>query len=225
MKDLNNQDEAKILIEGLIPDPVMRQICLHIFMDAIDEANFYGSDQWYIEPAFDGHVWLITGSLVTCSLVEDRIWLSLDRQLLTSQAGNPLIYDGSATDWDWEPVDLDDPTWVHAATVIPAAHVTAAGMARTSHHVVDGAVTARPVHVTRTEPTHLHHMLRHLIHVLAIGHVLFNPAVHLFIRAAWFTCGSSSRSAAPRNTATLSRPRWSSKRRAVRAVTSTGSLP
>ena len=118
MDNLSSQVEAKELIEGLIPEPAMRQLCLHMFMDAVDEANFYGSDQWYIEPAFDGHVWLITGSLVTCSLVEDRIWFSLDRQLMASQAGMPLFCDGTDANWDWEPVDLDDPTWVHAATVI-----------------------------------------------------------------------------------------------------------
>ncbi len=118
MENLNSEAEAKLLIEKLLPKPGMRQCCLQMFMDAIDEANFYGSEKWYIEPAFDGHVWLITGSLVTCSLVEDRIWFSLDRNLMDSQAGTPLVYDGSAQDWGWEPVDLDDPTWVHAATVI-----------------------------------------------------------------------------------------------------------
>ena len=118
MRDLNSQDEAKHLIEGLIPDSAMRHLCLNLFMDAVDEANRYGPEQWHIEPAFDGHVWLFTGSLVTCSLVEDRIWFSLDRWLMESQAGVPLICDGSATDWRWEPVDLEDPTWVHAATVI-----------------------------------------------------------------------------------------------------------
>jgi len=118
MENLNSQEEARNLIETLIPDPDMRQCCLNMFMDAIEEANFYGADQWYLEPAFDGHIWLITGCLVTCSLVEDRIWLSLDRNLMASQVGMPLVYDSSTTDWNWEPVDLDDPTWVHVATVI-----------------------------------------------------------------------------------------------------------
>ena len=118
MDNLNSQEEAKNPIERLIPNPDMRQRCLHMFMDAIDEANFYGPDQWYLEPAFDGHIWLVTGSLVTCSLVEDRIWLSLNRQMMTSQAGLSLVYDSVTEDWDWEPVDLDDPTWVHVATVI-----------------------------------------------------------------------------------------------------------
>ena len=118
MENLYSQKEAQALIEGLIPEPKMRQCCLHMFMDAIDEANSYGPNQWYIEPAFDGHIWLVTGRLVTCSLVEDRIWFSLNRQLMDFQAGTPLICDGSTEDWNWEPVDLDDPTWVHVATVI-----------------------------------------------------------------------------------------------------------
>ncbi len=118
MENLDSQEEAKNLIESLIPEAGMRQRCLHMFMDAIDEANFYGADQWYLEPAFDGHIWLVTGSLVTCSLVESRIWLSLNRQSMSSQAGMPLVYDGPSNDWDWEPVDLNDPTWVHVATVI-----------------------------------------------------------------------------------------------------------
>ncbi len=118
MENLDSQDEARNLIENLIPDADMRKLCLHMFMDAVEEANFYGSDCWNIEPAFDGHIWLVTGNLVTCSLVEDQIWFSLDRRLMASQAGNALVYDGSAEDWDWEPVNLDDPTWVHSATVI-----------------------------------------------------------------------------------------------------------
>lgn len=118
MENLESKEEAKTIIEDLIPDSEMRDLCLNMFMDAVEEANFYGRDCWYIEPAFDGHIWLITGSLVTCSLVEDRIWFSLDRKLMASQVGTPLVYDGSVDDWGWEPVDLDDPTWVHSATVI-----------------------------------------------------------------------------------------------------------
>jgi hypothetical protein len=118
MDNLYSEQEAKQLIEGLIPDPALRRLCLNIFVDAIHEANLYGRDKWHIEPAFDGHIWLFTGSLVTCSLVEERIWFSLDRQLMESQAGEPLACDGTATNWAWEPVDLDDPTWVHLATVI-----------------------------------------------------------------------------------------------------------
>lgn len=118
MQNLDSEEEAKILIENLIPEPRMRYLCLHMFMDAIDEANFYGQDQWYLEPAFDGHIWLVTGSLVTCSLVESRIWLSLNRQLMATQSGLPLIYDSPMNDWNWEPVDPNDPTWVHIPTVI-----------------------------------------------------------------------------------------------------------
>lgn len=118
IENINSKEKAENLIEGLIPEPRVRHLCLNMFMDAIEEANFYGPGHWYLEPAFDGHVWLVTGGLVTCSLVEDRIWLSLDRQLMASQAGTQLVYDGCAKDWNWEPVDLDDPTWFHVATVI-----------------------------------------------------------------------------------------------------------
>ena len=119
MENLDSLEEAKKLVENLLPDPDMRQLCLNMFMDAVEEANAYGSDAWYIEPAFDGHIWLVTGSLVTCSLVENCIWFSLDRKLMDTQVGLQLSYYGdSEEDWGWVPVDLDDPTWVHVATVI-----------------------------------------------------------------------------------------------------------
>jgi len=102
MYDLYSEQEAKQLIEGLIPDPRIRRICLNIFVEAIQEANRYGRDKWHVEPADDGHVWLVTGSLVTCSLGENHIWFSLDRQLAVSQAGKPLVCDGTATNWSWQ---------------------------------------------------------------------------------------------------------------------------
>lgn len=118
MENLDSLEEAQQMIESLIPNEEMRQLCLNMFMDAVEIANFYDPEGWYIEPAFDGHIWLITGSLVTCSLVEDGIWFSLDRKLMASQVGLSLVYDSNLGGWGWQPVDLDDPTWVHVATVI-----------------------------------------------------------------------------------------------------------
>ena len=34
------------------------------------------------------------------------------------QLGEQLVCDGTATNWHWQPVDLDDPAWAHMAIVI-----------------------------------------------------------------------------------------------------------
>ena len=118
MNDLNNVVEARRLVESLLPEVQTRRVCLSMFADCVQEANLYGPESWCVMPAFDDHIWLVTGELVTCSLVENRIWFSLDRRLMETQEGEGLVCDGSATNWVWEPVDLDNPDFEHQPTFI-----------------------------------------------------------------------------------------------------------
>jgi hypothetical protein len=157
MHDLYSEQEAKQLIEGLIPDPLIRRICLNMFVEAIHEANGYGRDKWHVEPACDGHVWLVTGSLVTCSLGESHIWFSLDQQLAASQAAEPLVCDGTATNWSWQlcncgyvaeaegtdssasacvrnPLNLNEPAW-DVSTVINGFYTPGENHARIWPHL------------------------------------------------------------------------------------------
>jgi hypothetical protein len=96
---VSSEGEAKRLILLILPDASIRQIGLTIFADAIAEANIYGRDKWAVVHT-SRKVRLIVGHIIVCTLVDNHVWMALDKGLLgTSNDRSRLEQSG---DWEWD---------------------------------------------------------------------------------------------------------------------------
>src|SRR5918993_5329142 len=98
---ISSEDEAKQLVVSILPKTGIRQQCLTMFAEAIDEANRYGRDIWTLTHTRD-KVRLIVGHIIVCTL-ENRpehgpIWMALDKGLL----GTSKFHLERSGDWEWD---------------------------------------------------------------------------------------------------------------------------
>lgn len=93
--------EAERHVRLILPDAGIRQRCLEMFADAIDEAHIHGRDKWAITHRTSGvrKVSLVVGHVIVCTLGDGRIWMALDKGMLDAQ-NNKQILEQSA-DWEW----------------------------------------------------------------------------------------------------------------------------
>jgi len=80
MKDRNDENEAKEIINDKIPDIAMRQMILTIFSDAIIEANQDGDDQWAVTVSSTNDIRFVVGHYIAITLYSEGLWVALDKQ-------------------------------------------------------------------------------------------------------------------------------------------------
>jgi hypothetical protein len=88
---------------SVVPEPDIRQKCLMVFADAIDEAHVNGRDKWAITHTTE-KVRLIVGHIIVCTL-RDRpehgpIWMALDKELLSTSNYQSFLW--QSDDWEWD---------------------------------------------------------------------------------------------------------------------------
>lgn len=96
IQDRNNELEAERKFVELLPDPKTRRIYLSMFADAIIEANYQKQDNWSVTNSIyqPDIVRLQFGHYIVFSMVKERIWLALDKELAEHTIGEfiPLTF-------------------------------------------------------------------------------------------------------------------------------------
>jgi hypothetical protein len=100
---ISSEDEAKKFVASILPEPGIKQKCLMVFADAIDEAHLCGRDRWAIRYTTD-KLRLHVDHVSICTL-RDRpehgpIWMALDKGLLGTSNYRSLLERSS--DWEWD---------------------------------------------------------------------------------------------------------------------------
>jgi hypothetical protein len=83
MQNLHDEKEAQAVIESACPDPMIRQVALSIFGEAIREVNVYGRDTWALR--VEETMRLTVKHYYVCTLGETGVWLALDDRSDSSQ--------------------------------------------------------------------------------------------------------------------------------------------
>ena|SRR5829696_3385780 len=92
--ELRSERYAERLVLSIFPESGIRQKCLTVFADAIDEANRCGRDKWAVTHTAQ-KVRLIVSHVIVRTL-RDRpehgpIWMALDKGLLITSDHKPLL--------------------------------------------------------------------------------------------------------------------------------------
>jgi hypothetical protein len=100
---ISSEDEANRFVVSILPEPGIRQKCLMVFADAIDEAHRCGRDRWAVRYTTD-KVRLHVDHVIICTL-RDRpehgpIWMALDEGLLGTSNHKSLLE--RSGDWEWD---------------------------------------------------------------------------------------------------------------------------
>lgn len=100
---LGSEDKARRLVLSVLPKTEVRQRCLTVFAEAIDEANRCGRDKWAVTHTKD-KVRLVVGHIRIFTL-RDRpkhgpIWMALDKGLLATSNHKSLLE--RSEDWEWD---------------------------------------------------------------------------------------------------------------------------
>ncbi len=106
---LGSEDEARQLILSILPEPDIRQKCLTVFAEAIEEANRHGRHMWAVTHTKD-KLRLVVGH-IRVQTVEDRPdhgpnWMALDEGLLGISNHKSLLE--RSEDWEWDVIEKPD---------------------------------------------------------------------------------------------------------------------
>ncbi len=98
---IGSEGEARQHMLSIFPEADIRQKCLVMFAEAIDEANRQGRDTWAVTHATGTgrKVRLIVGHLIVCTLGNGRLWMALDKGLLETPNHRSLL--AESDDWEW----------------------------------------------------------------------------------------------------------------------------
>ena len=96
----NDISEVERIIASLLPDVKVRDRCLSVFVEALTEANLYGTHKWGVYYRNDA-LRLLVGSLIVLTIHRQGVWMALDRQLLQESANEFDILNQSKG-WQWD---------------------------------------------------------------------------------------------------------------------------
>ena len=89
--------EIKNIIGKIITTESKRKVFLTIFSEMIKYANTFGPEKWGVRVANDS-IRISIGNLITATLQNDSIWMSLDKEFLTQNT--PRLDNLLEKDWD-----------------------------------------------------------------------------------------------------------------------------
>lgn len=105
MKDKNDENEARSIVETVCPDLFIRKTVLSIISQTIHEVNAYGRDKWAIR--VEETVRFTVGHYYICTIGKSDVWLALDDRFLSSSEYYPTLEMLRA--WGWVPDKPGDP--------------------------------------------------------------------------------------------------------------------
>ncbi len=99
----SSEDEAERFVVSVLPEAGIRQECLTMFADAVEEAHRCGRDRWAVTRTAE-KVRLIVGHVIVCTF-RDRpehgpVWMALDEELLGTSNHRSLLE--RSGDWEWD---------------------------------------------------------------------------------------------------------------------------
>lgn len=98
--------EVEETIKQLLPNEGDRKICLSFFLEALKKANSYGSNKWGAY-CYKDRVRLLVGNLIVCTIHKNRIWVALDKQMLSDRMDIKKSLEASEL-WSWEKEDYSE---------------------------------------------------------------------------------------------------------------------
>lgn len=103
--DRRSENVVKV-VKSLIPDENIREKCLKIFSECLIKADESGSTKWGVHVKKD-RIRLLVGSLIVCTVIKDKIWMALDREMLESTGSVRDIIESSGY-WTWDTEDYPE---------------------------------------------------------------------------------------------------------------------
>jgi len=91
---------AKQALEKAIRSESNRRLFADFFAEAIEHANACGTNRWGVKYGSFG-LRLLVGRFIACTLVRDRVWFALDKEVLDSRNDLKTILDRSPA-WVWD---------------------------------------------------------------------------------------------------------------------------
>ena len=97
---LDSFSKTKSLSVRFFPEPMLRERCLSLFAESIRTAHCHAPDEWTVS-LHPREIRLVVGHLIPFSLMEGRIWIALDLDLLEAIDLHETCLN-EARSWQWK---------------------------------------------------------------------------------------------------------------------------